>query len=494
MRRRSKKDMKKFDKDAIVKRHRTYILALLCTAFFMVVTDSTTVFTAIPSIELSLGFAAGDVQWVITAYALTFGCLLLIGGRAADILGRRRMFILGVGLFVLSSLFCGFAWTDKVLIVARTIQGISGAIMTPAALSILMITFKEGTERNKALGVWGALGGIGATSGLLIGGLITEWFGWEWIFFINVPVGLAVFALSFLLLHESRGVQETRRTFDVAGAITITIALFLLVYAISETPTAGLWGMQTIGLLLISGALVLFFIYIESRSQAPLVPLGIFRSRTLVGGNFVCIAAFMAVDGMLFTFTMYAQSVLGYSAVQFALTMMIMTVISIVGVSVGQRFVSRIGVQKVAAFGMVILGIGCMTLTMVPFESSSFIIILIGLLMFGFGMGAAFVASQIAALTGVAEQDSGLASGIVETSGSIGSPLGVSLLAAIAISHTGYIPDDTDQQVQLLALHEGYQFAFGVAAGFALLGLLASLIFLGQPRREKTENTDVSSS
>ena len=275
-------------------------LALLCVAFFMVILDAQIVILGLPSIEAELGFSADGAQWVISAYLLSFGGLLLLGGRSADLLGRRRMFMVGTALFLVSSLACGLAWSGGLLIAARLVQGVSAAIMAPTALSILMTTFEEGAERNKALGIWSAIGGVGATAALLIGGPLTDGLGWEWIFFINIPVAVGLLALSPRLLRESRG-EASQRIYDVAGAATITAALVLLVYAVVEAPEAGWGDGRTIGLLVASGVLVALFALVETRSASPLVPLGIFRSRSLVGGNLVLAALGMVAWGMSVT-------------------------------------------------------------------------------------------------------------------------------------------------------------------------------------------------
>lgn len=468
---------------------RWLALALLGTAFFMVVLDATIVFTAVPSIADDLGFSPGGVQWVITAYVLVFGGLQLLGGRLADLLGRRRVFRAGVVLFAVSSLVCGLAWSGGVLIGARVVQGVSAAIMAPSALSLVLTTFEEGAERNKALGVWGGLGGVGATAGLLIGGPLTDGLGWEWVFFINVPVGLGVLALSPLLLREGRG-RGVGRGFDLAGAVTITAALVLLVYAVFKAPEVGWGSTQTLGLLAASLALGVLFVGIETRSAAPLVPLRIFRSRTLVGGNLVILVAGMAVDGTLIILTLYAQQVLGYSALQFGLMMAVMTVSSVVGVFAGQHIVTRIGFRPVAAVGMVLIGIGCLLLTRVSADGSYLDDIFVGYLIFGPGMGAAFVAAQISALAGVAERESGLASGLVETSFNIGSGLGIAVFSAVAVSRTNDVLAGAGQSDQLLALTEGFQSAFGVGVVIAVLGLLVALALLG--RRPATEAAPTS--
>ena len=336
---------------------RWLALALLGTAFFMVILDGTIVYVALPSIDAALGFSAGDLQWVMSAYLLTFGGLLLLGGRSADLLGRRRMFMVGVALFASASLLCGLAWSDQVLVAARVLQGIAAAILAPTALSLLTTVFEEGPERNKALGIWGGIGGVGATSGLLIGGPVTEGLGWEWVFFINVPVGLGVLALCPALLPESRA-PVRRRVYDVAGAVTITAALVLLVYAVSEAPQVGWTEPQTIGSIAAAIALAAAFVRIEARSVAPLVPLRIFRSRTLVGGNLVLLTAGAALDGMLIIVTLYAQDVLGYSTVQFGLGVAVLTVMSVVGAVSGQALVTRAGVRPVALTGMILVGGG----------------------------------------------------------------------------------------------------------------------------------------
>jgi EmrB/QacA subfamily drug resistance transporter len=449
-------------------------LALLGTAFFMVILDGTIVYVALPSIDAALGFSAGGLQWVMSAYLLTFGGLLLLGGRSADLLGRRRMFMVGVALFALSSLLCGLAWSDQILIVARVLQGIAAAILAPTALSLLTSVFEEGPERNKALGIWGGIGGVGATSGLLIGGPVTEGMGWEWVFFINVPVGLSVLALCPVLLPESRAAGR-RRVYDIAGAVTITAALVLLVYAISEAPEVGWTELQTIGSIAAAIALAAAFVQIEVRSAAPLVPLRIFRSRTLVGGNLVLLTAGAALDGMLIIVTLYAQEVLGYSTVQFGLGVAVLTVMSVVGAASGQALVTRVGVRPVALTGMILVGAGCLVLTQVSVDGSYFGDVFLGLLLFGVGLGATFVAAQIAGLSGIAEDESGLAAGLVDSSFNIGSALGIAVVSTVAVARTEDLLASPEASTAV-ALTEGYQTAFLVALGIALLGATLALL------------------
>jgi EmrB/QacA subfamily drug resistance transporter len=447
-------------------------LALLCTAFFMVILDSAIVVVALPSIDADLHFSAGDLQWVLSAYLLSFGGLLLLGGRAADLLGRRRVFMVGTGLFALASLACGLAVSVPALIAARVVQGTAAAIMTPTALSIVTTTFPEGAERNKALGVWAAIGGIGATAAWLIGGPVTEGLGWEWIFFINVPVALAVVAFSPLLLRESRDREHGRR-FDVAGAATITAALVALVYAVVEAPRAGWADGQTLGLLALSAALLAVFARIEARSAAPLAPLRLFRSRALVGGNLVMAALGMLAFGMPFILTQYAQGVLHYSPLQFGLASVVMPVMAAAGSIAGQAIASRGGVRRLAVAGMTLTGAGCLLLTQVSVDGSYLGDIFFGLLVFGPGLGAAYVAGSIVSLGGIEEADAGLASGLNNSSFQIGGAVGVAILSTVAVSH-GHGSDP------LAALTNGFQAAFAAAIIFAALGLLAAITLLGK--------------
>jgi len=449
-------------------------LALLCTAFFMVILDSAIVVVALPSIDADLGFSTGDLQWVLSAYLLSFGGLLLLGGRAADLLGRRRVFMVGTALFALASFACGMAGSVPALIAARVVQGVAAAIMTPTALSIVTTTFEEGAERNKALGIWAAIGGIGATAAWLVGGPITDGLGWEWIFFINVPVAIAVVALSPVLLRESRDREHGQR-FDVAGAVTITAALVALVYAVVEAPDAGWADGQTLGLLATAAVLIALFVGIEARAASPLAPLRLFRSRALVGGNLVMFALGMLAFGMPFVLTQYAQEVLHYSPLQFGLASVVMPVTAALGSITGQAIATRGGLRTIAAVGMALTGLGCLLLTQVSVDGSYLGDIFFGLLVFGPGLGAAYVAGSIVSLAGIAEDDAGLASGLTNSSFQIGGAVGVAILSTVAVSHA----QGTDP---LAALTNGYQAAFATAIIFAALGLVAALALLGKLR------------
>jgi EmrB/QacA subfamily drug resistance transporter len=470
---------------------RWWALALLCGAFFMVILDAAIVTVALPSIEADLGFSAQGLQWVVSAYALTFAGLLLLGGRAADLLGRRRVFMVGLAEFTVASLLCGLAWSDYSLIGARAFQGIGAAIMTPTALSIITTIFDEGAERNKALGIWGALGGVGATAAWLVGGPLVDGPGWEWIFFINIPVGLFALALCPLLLHESRA-AAVERSFDPGGALTITGALALLVYTVVEAPDNGWGSALTIVLLACSAALLAAFVLIESRQRAPLVPLGIFRRRTIVAANAVMLVFGMLPYGLSFVLTLYAQQVLGYSAVKFGVTSLVFPVMAAVGSVVGQSVVLRVGFRPVAAIGMALMGGGALLLTQVSADGTYFGDIFWGLLVFGPGVGLAFVTASIAALAGVPEEESGLASGLSNTNFQIGAAVGVAIVSTVAVSRTDDYLAANQGANPLVALTEGFQSAFLVCAVLAGIGLVLALTLLGGPRAEPEEQLEAS--
>ncbi|MDT7630277.1 MAG: hypothetical protein QOI50_2207 [Pseudonocardiales bacterium] len=452
---------------------RWQVLVLLGAAFFMTVLDSTILLTALPTISAGLGVSTVGVQWTVTGYALAFSGLLLCSGRLADLLGRKRVFLAGMALRVAAALLCGLAPSVEFLVAARALQGVSAAVIAPAALSLLMTTFPDGPERNRALGIWGGLGGVGATSGLLLGGVITEAFGWRWVFLINVPVGLAVLALGIGLLRDI-GTPVSRRPLNLPGVLTSTTSLVLLVYAIVDLPTGG-WTWRTVGTLAASAALMGLFCLLESRSAAPLVPRRLLRSRTLLGGNALVLAAGMAVDGMLITLTGHVQLALGWSALRFGLVAAVMTVASVVGGLVSQRLALALGQRRVAVPGAALLAGGCLLLTQLA-AAGSVGVLIDGQLVFGVGMGAAFVCAQIAALDGAADADSGLAAGVVDTSFSIGTALGIAVCTSVAAAVAGAARPAGHLGDAGLVL--GEQVAFGVAGGFAVLGLLAALVLL----------------
>jgi MFS family permease len=384
------------------------------------------------------------------------------------------MFVVGTGLFGLASLGAGLAGTADVLLATRVVQGVAAAIMTPTALSILMTTFQEGAERNKALGVWGSTGAIAGTAAWLVGGPITSGLGWEWIFFINVPVAAAVAALSPVLLGESRR-ATTERRFDVAGAVTITAALVALVYAVVEAPEVGWSDTQTLGLLGLAAVLTAVFVGIESRSAAPLAPLSVFRSRALVGGNLVLLALGTFGFGVPFILTQYAQEVLGWSPIQFGLASIVLPVAATVGTASAQALATKHGVRPVAVAAMVLAGLGSLLFSRVSVDGSYLGDLFLGLLILGPGIGAAYVAGSIASLTGVAESEAGLASGLNNASFQIGGAIGVAILSSVALSGAhGADP--------LTALTNGYQSAFAVAIVVAALGVVVAGLLLGKRR------------
>ncbi len=454
-------------------------LAVLCAAFFMVTLDGSIVLVALPSIGPDLGFATGDLQWVMSAYALTFAGLLLLGGRCADLLGARRLFMLGTGLFAVASLVCGLAWSDTTLIAARAVQGISAAIMTPSALSILTVTFPEGGERNKALGFWGAMGGIGGTAGFLVGGPITSGLGWEWIFFLNLPVAAILMTLTPRLLAAGRPAR--RSAFDLGGAVTVTAALALLAFAVVKAPEAGWLSLQTGGLLALAAAFAAAFVAIEARSRSPLVPLRVLRSRTLVGGNLVLVALGMGAFGMPFVLTQYSQEVLGYSPLGFGVSFAIAPIGVAIGSVVGQGLVGRLGYRTVVCGGFLLMAAGSLLLSRVPVDGSYVRDILPALLLCGPGTGAAFATGSIATLAGVAEEESGLASGLSNTSFQIGTALGVAVVSTVMISAAG--------GQGAAALTDGYHAAFAATVAFAVAGLLAAVALLGGSRKQRSPLT-----
>ncbi len=446
---------------------RWLALALLCLTGFMIILDASIVLVAVPSIERELTFSTGGVQWVPSGYALMFGGLLLLGGRISDLLGRRRVFMAGLLLFAGSSLLCGFAWSGDALVLARGLQGASAAVLLPSALSIVMTTFPAGPDRNKALGIWGATSGVGGTAGSLIGGPVTDGLGWQWIFFINVPVCVLVVVLAPALLLDSRG--PGRRGFDVAGAVTVTAALIVLVYAVVEAPTSAVG--RTVALLLLSALLFGLFVLVEQRSSAPLVPLRIFRSRALVGGNLITISWGLAVFGLNYIYTQYAQLALGVSAVRYGLMSAVLAASAVVASIVGQHLVTRIGPRRVAFTSLLIAGVGSSLMTRLTVHSGYFELAFWGLTIFGAGLGAGTVAGSIASLSDVQGEDSGVASGLQNASFQIGGAVGIAALSAVAIaSTTGSTPT---------ALTHGYRVAFlavwvPIAIGLAGCGLLLS--------------------
>src|SRR5438874_3297421 len=404
-------------------RRRWFALALIVAAQFMVVLDVAIVNVALPSIKTDLHFSQESLQWVITAYSIFFGGVLLLGGRLADLLGRRRLFAAGLVLFTVSSLLDGLAWSEGSLIAFRSLQGLGAALLSPAALSILTTTFREGRERNLALGIWGAASGSGGAAGVLLGGALTSAFSWSWIFFINVPAGVIVLALVPFLLRESRA-ELNHRHFDAAGAASITGGLMLLVYAMTRAAQHGWLTAETIGLLAGAAALVVAFVVIEFRSKAPLLSMRIFRLRTLTSSNISGLLLGAAIFSQFFLLTLYMQQVLHYSALKTGVAYIALTLAIITFSTVAQGLATRIGVRRVLPVGMVIAAGTLVLFARLPVHGHYFFDLFPPLLLGGIGLALAFVPMQIAALTGVEQSEAGVASGLINTSQQTGGPVG----------------------------------------------------------------------
>jgi EmrB/QacA subfamily drug resistance transporter len=451
---------------------RWQALALVCVAFFMTVLDVSIVNVALPSIGRSLHFSETGLQWVITAYAITFGGFLLLGGRAGDILGRKRMFLLGLVIFSAASLVCGLSNSTGVLVAARAVQGFGAAVVSPSTLSIITTTFEEGAERNKALGIWGAMGGSGAAAGVLFGGILTKYLGWEWIFFVNVPVGALVLALTPRIVRESRAPGE-RKGFDVVGASSVTAGLTLLVYAISKAPVDGWGDAKTIGLLIAAAVLLAFFLVWESRVQQPLMPLSIFRIRTLAGANIVGVLLGASIFADFFLLTLYVQNVLHYSALKTGLTFLATAGTTVVVAALSQWLTTKIGPRIVMTIGLLLNTGGLLWYTQIPVHGTYVHDLLGGYLLFGFGLALAFIPVSIAALAGVGPRDAGLASGLLNTSQQVGGAVGVAIASSVAVSRATHLLHKGSSQAA--AFTHGYALAFWVVAGISAAGIVAAI-------------------
>jgi EmrB/QacA subfamily drug resistance transporter len=463
-------------------------LAIVCAAFFMTVLDVSIVNVALPSIGKALHFTESNLQWVITAYAITFGGFLLLGGRAADLLGRRRVFYVGVAVFTVASFLCGLAWSEGVLIGARALQGLGAAIISPAALSIITTMFDEGPERNKALGIWGAIGGSGAAVGVLAGGLLTKYLGWEWIFFVNVPVGALALALAPRFVRESRSDRET--TQDIGGAITVTGGLALLVYAVSNAPSHGWSSTWTITRLAIAVALLIAFLVIESRAKDPLMPFRIFRVSTVAGANVAGLLLGIVVFSNFFLLTLYVQKVLGWSALKTGITFVATAGTAILWAGVAQALVTRIGAKTVMAIGFVAMIAGMLWYTQIPVDASYWSDLLPGYLLVGFALPFCFIPVSIAALAGVEAHEAGLASGLINTAQQIGGAIGVAVTSSVSITHFNHqLKSGASFQS---AFTSGSQWAFWVTVGVAIVGLVATLVLVRPAELTTVESAAVA--
>jgi EmrB/QacA subfamily drug resistance transporter len=458
---------------------RWWALGLLCMTQFMVVLDASIVNIALPSIGEDVGISQENLSWVVNGYVLTFGGFLLLGGRLADLLGRRRIFMTGLVVVAVASLFAGFAPSEGVLIAARAAQGLGAAIIAPSALSIVTTIFRDGSERNKALGAWGAVAGSGGAAGVLLGGVLTDGLGWEWVMWVNVPVALIVLALTPQLIPESRSESQTRH-FDLAGAVTVTAGLSLLVYAIVDAESTGWGSTRTIGLLAVSIALLGVFTAIERRSDAPLVPFGIFRKRTLTGANVVGLMVGGSLFAMFFFITLYMQQVLGYSPIKAGLSYLPLSVAIILSAGVASQLVTRIGFKPVLAVGLALVAGGLVWFSQISVGGGFTTDILGPSLLAAVGLGFAFVTTTIAAVSGIEDREQGLASGLINTSQQIGGALGLAVLATVANSRTDDVVAAAGGDPAALpgALVEGFQSAFLGAAAIALVGLVLTLALI----------------
>ena len=460
-------------------------LMLLAAAQFVVVLDASIVNVALPSMGKDLNFSQENLSWVVNAYTLFFGGFLLLGGRMADLIGRRRLFMAGLVVFALASLAGGLADSPGMLIAARAVQGLGAALLSPAALSLVTVMFKEGAERNKAMGVWGAVAGSGGAAGVLLGGVLTEYAGWEWVLFVNVPIGIAAALAAPRLLPESRNVGT--RHFDVAGAVSVTAGLSLLVYTLVDANNAGWTSGQTLGLGAIALGFIAAFVVIETRiSAAPLVPFSIFRRRTLTATNIVALLVAMALFSMFFFISLYMQQVLGYDALKAGLAYLPLAFGIIVSAGVASALVTRVGFKPILVAGLVLTAAGLIWFSQVEVGGSYIGDILFPSLLAAVGLGFAFVSMTIAAVSGVESREAGLASGLINTSQQIGGALGLAILASVANSRTDSML--ADGAAMPSALTDGFRLAFIVGAGFAVLGaILAATLISSRDSREHAE-------
>jgi EmrB/QacA subfamily drug resistance transporter len=461
------------------------VLVIVCLAQFMVILDATIVNVALPSIQRGLDFSAGDLQWVINAYTLLFGGFLLLGGRAADLLGRKRLFVAGVAVFTVASLINGLAQSSGMLIAGRALQGLGGALVAPAALSIITTTFTESQERTRALGVWSGIAAGGGAIGLILGGVLTDLLSWEWIFFVNVPVGIGALLATLRWVPESRG-ELAHRSFDIAGAVSVTGGLVVLVYAIVKAQDFGWGSARTLGLGAVAIALLAAFIAIEQRGRSPLMRLGIFRIRALATANLSMLLVASGLFAMFFFASLYVQQILGYGPLKAGVAFLPITAGIVVGAGIAQQLIKSLGVRWLTVLGLVIATGGMILLTGLPVNGSYVSDLLLGLVPMSIGMGLAFVPITLMATSGVAAEDSGLASGLFNTAQQVGGSLGLAVLSTLATNHTtGALGDGVAPP---LAQVEGFQIAF---VGAAILLAAGAVLMVALLRRRHMANIDV---
>jgi EmrB/QacA subfamily drug resistance transporter len=449
------------------------VLVIVGLAQFMVILDATIVNVALPSIQHGLHFSPSSLQWIVNAYTLAFGGFLMLGGRAADLIGRRRLFLIGIVLFSAASLMNGLAGSAGILVAGRAIQGLGGALVSPAALSVLTTTFKEGRERTTALGVWSAVAVGGGAVGLLLGGVLTSLFSWQWVFFVNVPVGVIAILLALRYVPESR-VENARGGVDFVGAVSMTLGLVVLVYALVNAQTAGWLTLTTLGLSAIAVALLATFVVVELRLRHPLIRLGIFRMRSITGANAAMLLVAAGMFALFYFASIYVQEVLGYSALRAGLAFLPVTAGIVIGAGVSQQLIPRVGVRAVGLVGMSIAAVGLILLSRIPVAGTYLGDLLPGLMIMAIGMGLTFVPITLIATTNVAEDDAGLASGLLNTSQQLGGAIGLAVLSTLAANTTsgaltalGHAPSAL---AQVTALVSGFHVAFLVGAFLMLSG------------------------
>jgi EmrB/QacA subfamily drug resistance transporter len=465
--------------------NRWLVLVIVCLAQFMVVLDATVVNIALPSIQHGLDFSDADLQWVVNAYTLVFGGFLLLGGRAADLLGRKRLFLAGIALFTAASLLNGLAQSSSMLIAGRALQGLGGALVSPAALSILMTSFPGTQERTKALGVWSAIVAGGAAAGLLLGGVLTDLLSWEWVFFVNVPVGILAVVAALRFVPESRD-EKAHRAFDLAGAVTVTGGLIVLVYAIVKAQSFGWGSTRTVAMLAAAGVLLVAFVAIERRSAAPLIRLNIFRTRTLTAANLAMMLVASGMFSMFFFASLYVQELMGYSPLRAGLAFLPVTSGIMIGAGIAQVAIRRFGPRPVPVVGLLLATFGMVWLTALPVDGSYVSDLLAGLFPMSLGMGLTFVPVTLLATAGVPAEDSGLASGLLNTSQQVGGALGLAILSTLAANHTTSLL--ASGTARPLALLNGWHVAF---TGGAVVLALAALTLVVLLRRRHLAQVDV---
>ena len=462
-------------------RRLLFVLILLCSAQFMVVLDFSIVNVALPAIQRNLGFTTSNLQWIITAYSLTFGGFLLLGGRIGDLFGRRRLFLIGLVLFAFASFMGGIAQSALWLIIARAVQGLGAAIISPTSFSLITTTFHEGPARNKALGVVGAVASSGFAAGALLGGILTAGPGWRWVLFVNVPVAILAIILTPMFLKETEKEQGQRQV-DVFGAITITVGLVALVYALAQGNQIGWGSPQTLILLGVAVVLLVTFVFIETRVKVPLIRLGIFRLRTLTGANLIGLLAPGALGAMVFIITLYMQKVLGYPPVTTGIAFLPMALIFIVVTNVVSRFVPRFGVQRLLIVGMFVMAAGLLLLTRISVENNYWLTLFPGTLVVALGIGPSFTVMAIAATDGVSDREQGLASGLLNTTQQVGSGLVLAVVAVVAAAQTTALQYAQGVSAKA-ALVGGFQYAFVVCAVFAILAGLVAIFVIRQNKQ-----------